>query len=434
MKRIFIILLSAFIAFYGCTPEQPAGQDNTEQGETGKDDGKDGDKEEPTTPENPDKPTTGGDENPDKPTPGGDENPDKPGGDAEETVEVAVVDPGQERVDTKPSPQHPDLEHEVEYTDFYNSVQDELDEFGNIDYVCAQGNGTAWPLVTSEGYIRFYQGSASKGGGYIRVRAHNGAKIQSVTVGSATATRLAYSLNGKAKKSATTALDAGGRFSVNEECSEVCLWCMGTAQGERWELNYIKVNYKGGFIEDDYLGEEKEYGPLVRVTMPFREGFEKEFYTSDTPSYYKYGITSGRENLQWYTWYGSFSWQKPITGNQSAQLRVYQEEEDYYQAQFGNLKMEYFIEGLSKVSFSYKMSHYWIAASISYCEFGSNEWKSPQQIALNYSEWKNDKTVHHFTYDLGKKVNAKIKIELDASTGYPSSGHYDLYLDDFIFE
>ncbi len=32
---------------------------------------------------------------------------------------------------------------------FFNPLQDELDEFGNIDYVCAQGKGTDWPFLSN---------------------------------------------------------------------------------------------------------------------------------------------------------------------------------------------------------------------------------------------------------------------------------------------
>lgn len=32
---------------------------------------------------------------------------------------------------------------------FSNPLQDELDEFGNIDYVCAQGKGTDWPFLSN---------------------------------------------------------------------------------------------------------------------------------------------------------------------------------------------------------------------------------------------------------------------------------------------
>lgn len=143
---------------------------------------------------------------------------------------------------------------------------------------------------------------------------------------------------------------------------------MGTTQSERWELNSIKVNYKGGFTGDDVYVEPKEYGPLVRVELPLSEGFESGFPTTAKPTYEKYGLTAGRDNLQWSTWYGSFSWH------------------------------------------------------------------NPQQIA--HEKYADRETIQSFTYELGKKANAKIRIEIDPDSGHPGKGqgHYDLIFDDFVFE
>ena len=33
---------------------------------------------------------------------------------------------------------------------------------------------------------------------------------------------------------------------------------MGTSQNQRWELDYIKVDYKGGYIESDFYVQPKE--------------------------------------------------------------------------------------------------------------------------------------------------------------------------------
>lgn len=208
---------------------------------------------------------------------------------------------------------------------------------------------------------------------------------------------------------------------------------MGTSQNERWEMNYIRVKYRGGYVKEDYYQEAKEYGPLVRVKLPFTENFETGFFTTDKPSYYKYGITSGRDNLQWSTWYGSFSWQNPIEGGQSAQLRVYKEEEDYEKDQFGYLKMEFFLENISEVDFQYFMTEFWMKATISWCEFGKNEWNAPEQIALK--EYSQRETIQDFHYvlDNGTAHNAKIKIEIDNATGFPSKGHYDFIVDNFTF-
>lgn len=288
-RHIATLFLAAFIAIAGaCSPEttvKPDEGNGTEQpGKPGTGEENPGGEEKPgegNKPEEGGKPGEG--ENP-----GGSENPGE--GSTEETVNVTVLNPGATKVETKPTPQHPDFIHNEEYHEFYNPLQGYLDDFGNIDYVCAQGKGTDWPRVLDDySGIRFYQSSsASKNGGYIRVRAHNGAKLLSVTVGSATLTKIAHSVDGRAKKSETKNIDAGGSYTVEGEYDEVCFYCMGTTQSERWEMNSIKVRYRGGFIEEDFqTGIEKEYGPLVRVDLPLKEGFENGFPTTDKPSYYR---------------------------------------------------------------------------------------------------------------------------------------------------
>lgn len=252
-RHIATLFLAAFIAIAGaCSPEttvKPDEGNGTEQpGKPGTGEENPGGEEKPgegNKPEEGGKPGEG--ENP-----GGSENPGE--GSTEETVNVTVLNPGATKVETKPTPQHPDLIHNEEYHEFYNPLQDSLDDFGNIDYVCAQGKGTDWPRVLDDySGIRFYQStSASKNGGYIRVRAHNGAKLLSVTVGSATLTKIAHSVDGRAKKSETKNIDAGGSYTVEGEYDEVCFYCMGTTQSERWEMNSIKVRYRGGFIEEDF--------------------------------------------------------------------------------------------------------------------------------------------------------------------------------------
>ena len=146
---------------------------------------------------------------PEDPTPEPEPEPDpEPEPEPEPDPVIDVVDPGETPDDGQTfTPQHPELLHEVEYDEFFNPVQDWLDLYENIDYVCSQGNGTAWPIVLDNGHIRFYQGSnANKGGSYIRIRSHNGAVLRSVTVGTASKTVLAHSLDGKAAKSDNTSL------------------------------------------------------------------------------------------------------------------------------------------------------------------------------------------------------------------------------------
>lgn len=384
-------------------------------------------------------------------------------GEGEEQGGVTVIDPGQTPSGQQTyTPQHPELQHNIAYCDFYNAYQDELDDYGNLDYVCAQGNGTAWPIVTVDKFIRLYQGSsASKGGSYIRFRSHNGATMQKITVGTATNTKVAWYFNGKpSTRSATVDFKpdglsvtadshsiADGRLSVNcpSACTEVCFICMGTSQSERWEMNYIEIDYTGGFVEDDFKQTAVEYGPLVKVDYPFKEDFEIGFPTTDKPTYYKYGLTAGRENLQWNTWFGSFSWQKPSNKKiqdqidntfrtQSAQLRVYQEDSEYEKEQFGHLRMEFFLKDLRKVTFKYYFVEYWSKVIVSYCEFGTTQHKNPQTISL--PSYSDRETIREFEYvlDGGSPHDAKIIIEIDPATGHPSKDHYDFYFDQFVFE
>ncbi|MCQ2143577.1 MAG: hypothetical protein MJY56_05860 [Bacteroidales bacterium] len=176
-----------------------------------------------------------------------------------------------------------------------------------------------------------------------------------------------------------------------------------------------------------------EYGPLVKVESPYLVDFETGFPTTQKPTYYKYGLTAGPENVEWTTWFGSFSWQNPIEGSQSAQLRVYQEDEDYEKPQFGYLKTEFFVKDLVSVSFSYWMSEFWLKATVSWCAFGEAEWRNPVQIAL--TEYSQREQVRDFKYvlDGGKPCDAMIKIEIDPATGHPSKDHYALVLDYFVF-
>lgn len=414
----------------GTDPSNPGGTGEEPGGESGEDPG--GSEENPGT--DPDNPGT---------------DPDNPGPDDPVTPSrtITVLDPGAQRSDDPVYPSHPDLVREVECSEFYDSFYDWIDpDFGNVDYVLGQGKGTAWPLVLENGHIRLYQASGSKGGNFIRIRAKYDARLLSVTVGTASATKISYTLDGKARRSSVIALAAGDRrtFDATELASgvsEICLYCEGTSQSERWELDFIKVKYSGGWTEEDFVGDPVEYGPLVRIDpLPYKEDFESStFPTTDKNTYDKYGLTAGPENLQWSTWYGCFSWQYPKEisgrlGGKSVQLRVYQEDADYEKTQYGHVCTEFFIEGLTKVSFKYYFSEFWVSATVSYCEFGSSQWSAPQSVVLeNYSDRQ---TLRDFTYvlDGGRPHNAKIKIEIDPSTGHPSSGHYDLIFDEFVFE
>lgn len=116
-RHIATLFLAAFIAIAGaCSPEttvKPDEGNGTEQpGKPGTGEENPGGEEKPgegNKPEEGGKPGEG--ENP-----GGSENPGE--GSTEETVNVTVLNPGATRVETKPTPQHPDLIHNEEYHEF----------------------------------------------------------------------------------------------------------------------------------------------------------------------------------------------------------------------------------------------------------------------------------------------------------------------------
>jgi len=137
--------------------------------------------------------------------------------------------------------------------------------------------------------------------------------------------------------------------------------------------------------------------------------------------------------LQWSTWYGSISWQNPIRGSQSAQLRTYQWEEDYEQSQLGYLKGEFFVKDLTDVEFDFVMSEYFMRATVSYCEFADTTWRNPQEIRL--AKYADRQLSQHFCYclDEGTAHDAKIKIEISPDSAFPSKDHYDFQVDNIKF-
>lgn len=373
---------------------------------------------------------------------GGGQGQGQGGNEEEQRPQIVVIDKGASEDATAPTPSHPELSHSVTVSEFYDNYYDWLDDFGNIDYVLSQGYGTAWPAITGNGHILLYQARGSKGGNYMRVRSAYGATLTRVSLSSATRSKIAYSVNGRpSTMSKTSDIEAGGVFTpeLPAGCTEVCFFCMGSDQSERLEVSSVSVDYKGGFIEEDFFTAPVEAGPLIRVTLPYKEDFEDEsFPTTEKNTYEKYGLTAGPENACWKTWYGCFSWQHPknVTtfGGKSPQLRVYQEDPDYEKSQWGYLKTEFFIENLKQISFDWYMSEFWMCATVSWCEFGETEWRNAAELSLeNYSDRQ---TVRHTSYvlDGGKPHNAKIKIEIDPATGHPGRDHYDLILDNFVFE
>lgn len=113
----------------------------------------------------------------------------------------------------------------------------------NISYSTAQGGGTSAPSING-GEIRLYQNSKGTGGGTITIKAAEGCTIQSVTIGSSMATKVAYTLDASTTKSTTTSVIANGRFTASDlSASSITFYCMGTNKDSRLYVNYLSVTY-----------------------------------------------------------------------------------------------------------------------------------------------------------------------------------------------
>lgn len=113
----------------------------------------------------------------------------------------------------------------------------------NISYLTAQGGGTAAPKI-ADNTIYLYQNSNGTGGGTITIKAAEGCTIQSVTIGSSMATKVAYTLDASTTKSTTTSVTANGRFTASDlSASSITFYCMGTNKGSRLYVNYLSVTY-----------------------------------------------------------------------------------------------------------------------------------------------------------------------------------------------
>lgn len=113
----------------------------------------------------------------------------------------------------------------------------------NISYSTAQGGGTAAPRI-ADNTIYLYQNLNGTGGGTITITAAEGCTIQSVTIGSSMATKVAYTLDASTTKSTTTSVTANGRFTASDlSASSITFYCMGTNKDSRLYVNYLSVIY-----------------------------------------------------------------------------------------------------------------------------------------------------------------------------------------------
>ncbi len=113
-----------------------------------------------------------------------------------------------------------------------------------ISYACDKGGGTSAPVVNG-GEIRLYQkGSGQNVGGNIIIRAADGYKIQSITIGSSMGTTLGYGVDNANATVTDVSLAANGKHTLSDLSAEsVSFHCYGTSSSSRLYVNYLSVTY-----------------------------------------------------------------------------------------------------------------------------------------------------------------------------------------------
>ena len=120
------------------------------------------------------------------------------------------------------------------FTEISGYVNDDV----NISYAAAKGTSSTAPAIY-DGVIRIYQN-----GGTFTVTANNGAKINSITLGSAMATTVTYSLDNSTEESENQSISANGALTINDlDCSSVLFTCKGTDKNSRLYVNNLSVTY-----------------------------------------------------------------------------------------------------------------------------------------------------------------------------------------------
>ena len=136
----------------------------------------------------------------------------------------------------------------VEMSTFTETNAD-MDEY--ISYTTAKGGGTTNPGIYSN-IIRLYQNAAGTGGGLIKIYSKGNYVITSVTIGSSTATTIAYTLDDSTIKSENQSLAANNTIKVdNLDVTSITFYCMGTTDKARLNVNYLKVEYEALNSEEE---------------------------------------------------------------------------------------------------------------------------------------------------------------------------------------
>ena len=120
----------------------------------------------------------------------------------------------------------------------FSSTAANMDDY--ISYAAAQGAAADDPYISS-GVLRIYQN-----GGTLTVSAKTGATINSITIGSAMATKVTYKVDA-GSTSAEQSITAYGTFTKSGlNASSVLFTCKGTDRNSRLYLNQLSVTYTAG--------------------------------------------------------------------------------------------------------------------------------------------------------------------------------------------
>lgn len=123
----------------------------------------------------------------------------------------------------------------------------------NISYTTAKGGGTSNPFITSNNELRLYQAPSSSGvGGSITIFAKTGVTINSIIIGSSSATSVDYTIGTSTSHSSKMSIAANKTVEIaNINDNKVSIYCKGTSSSARLNINYLKVVYSDGTGGDD---------------------------------------------------------------------------------------------------------------------------------------------------------------------------------------
>ena len=157
----------------------------------------------------------------------------------------------------------------------------------NVSYSTAKGGGTTAPAVNGT-VIRLYQNNKGSAGGNITVKVNDSSnyKLDSVSIGSAMKTIIAYTIDDSSTYSDKKSLVLNGKETFsNLNCNSVTIHCFGSSSSERLYVNYLSVTYKNMSIEYSvsfFDGDEEytdlatkvdENGKLERPEYPKKDGY-----------------------------------------------------------------------------------------------------------------------------------------------------------------